>query len=152
MNPIDEADFWSHVDIRGVEECWPWKGKPNRFGYGRYRGEYAHRIAYELGNGPLDGLCSLHACDNPPCQNPSHLFKGTKRDNANDMISKGRHRGGGGRKPDCPRGHAYEPDNYYVTSSGSRQCKTCQRARSASRYYVKKCAALDTIATYGGQQ
>lgn len=32
----------------------------------------------------------LHACDNRPCCNPSHLFEGTQKDNIADMIAKGR--------------------------------------------------------------
>jgi hypothetical protein len=51
----------------------------------------AHRVSYELANGPIPaGLCVLHHCDNRPCIRPSHLFLGTRRDNALDKTLKGR--------------------------------------------------------------
>ena len=94
-DPARIAAFWSNVDIRGHNECWPWKGAPDGHGYGRFTIAFkvrrkAHRIAFELHNGsaPKDHAC--HSCDNPPCCNPAHLFDGTPLDNMHDMISKGR--------------------------------------------------------------
>lgn len=53
---------------------------------------YAHRFGWTLANGEIPpGMCVLHRCDNPPCVNPTHLFLGDRRDNAIDMIAKGRH-------------------------------------------------------------
>jgi hypothetical protein len=37
------------------------------------------------------GMCILHKCDNPRCLNPKHLRKGTKKDNTQDMLRKGRY-------------------------------------------------------------
>jgi hypothetical protein len=59
---------------------------------GRPKG--AHRVAWELANGPVPpGKQILHRCDNPPCVNPNHLFVGTHADNMRDKVSKGRQRG-----------------------------------------------------------
>jgi hypothetical protein len=42
-------------------------------------------------NGPIpDGLCVCHACDNPPCINPEHLFLGTNASNTQDRQDKER--------------------------------------------------------------
>lgn len=89
--------FWTKVDKRGSDECWPWNGCKLGMGYGRFRSEgkfiCAHRFSYIIHFGPLpDGKpCVLHHCDNPPCCNPKHLFAGTKQENTDDCIRKGRH-------------------------------------------------------------
>ncbi len=91
--------FWAKVDQSGgPDACWPWTGYRLPGGYGQIgegpaggRKLYAHRVAYELVNGPLpEGVLALHRCDNPPCCNPAHLFPGTNQDNTADMDRKGR--------------------------------------------------------------
>jgi hypothetical protein len=76
-------------------DCIVWTGERVGMGYGRvsYKGRrpLAHRVAWELANGPIpDGLLVLHRCDNPPCCNANHLFLGTSKDNADDRDAKGR--------------------------------------------------------------
>jgi hypothetical protein len=91
--------FWAKVDVRGPDECWPWKkGLINKDKYGKitdnYKTKLCHRVAWELTNGPIsDGIKVLHKCDFKPCCNPNHLFQGTSKDNTQDMIIKGRQRG-----------------------------------------------------------
>ena len=85
--------FWNNVNK--TSNCWLWTGYINEKGYGRlrYGGKlvYAHRLSYLLHNQQLPSdLCVLHKCDNPPCVNPDHLFLGTKKQNNEDMASKGR--------------------------------------------------------------
>lgn len=95
--PQDAERFWSNVDKRGPDECWSWTASINarRDGYGRFwikRVEYrTNRMAYWLHYGvdPAD-QDACHTCDNPPCCNPAHLFKGTRAANLEDMTRKKR--------------------------------------------------------------
>jgi hypothetical protein len=92
--------LWSRVRRGEDHECWEWGGPKTSKGYGQIgvkRGEwgtaYTHRVSWELSFGPIpDGLCVLHRCDNPSCVNPAHLFLGTRTENNQDMVEKGRYR------------------------------------------------------------
>lgn len=85
--------FWSKVDVRGADECWPWLAGRNADGYGNFgidgKTINAHRVSFELTKGPLKH-CALHTCDWPPCCNFGHLWDGTKTDNMADCKKKGR--------------------------------------------------------------
>ncbi len=89
--------FWGRVDIRGPDECWPWMAGRHAAGYGclirsdNGKHDTAHRVAFELTNGPIPaGIHILHDCDYPPCCNPKHLLAGTSGDNMRDKERKGR--------------------------------------------------------------
>ena len=99
MTEREANHFWKKVDLAKSNECWAWQGATYWDGYGKFyvgshgRKERAHRLSYELFNGPIpDGIQVLHHCDNPPCVNPWHLFTGTHSDNMKDCASKGRQR------------------------------------------------------------
>lgn len=90
--------FWSKVDRRAEDECWPWKASVRRKdeGYGAFwmngRHHPAPRVALELSGVPLTaGLQTLHSCDNPNCCNPGHLSLGTGKQNAEEKVQRHRH-------------------------------------------------------------
>lgn len=93
-------NFWAKVDkSQGDEGCWIWtgakqggrKGKYGAFQMGWKNQKRAHRLSFEIANGPIpDGMMVCHACDTPLCVNPAHLFLGTAKDNTADMDAKGR--------------------------------------------------------------
>lgn len=91
--PIVER-FWRNLTPGSPDECWEWQGQMSRK-YGVLSisrvPRLAHRLSYELHNGPIpDGMSVCHSCDNPVCCNPSHLWIGTHADNNADMRAKGR--------------------------------------------------------------
>lgn len=93
--------YWSCVESRNNNKCWPWTGHCAHFGHGiiyvgdAYPGPrrwYAHRVGWSFAHEKLPPahLVVRHACDNPPCQNPAHLVIGTHADNMADMVTRGR--------------------------------------------------------------
>lgn len=92
-----EQRFWAKVDTSaGPDGCWVWLGFRDRDGYGHFsvnrRMELSHRVSYRLANGEdLGPFKGCHSCDNPPCVNPKHIWKGTSLDNNRDIVAKNRH-------------------------------------------------------------
>ena len=92
------ARFWSKVDKRGPNECWPWRAGPKHNRYGLFfmngKNHGAHCCAWEFEHGTIPaGLFVCHNCpggDNPRCCNPAHLWLGSAKQNSRDMVLKGR--------------------------------------------------------------
>ena len=85
--------FWSKVNKRGPNDCWPWLGGTDKLHYGKFWNGHkivnAARFSLELSIGPIGELHCLHNCNNAICVNPNHLRPGTKYDNALDAVDAG---------------------------------------------------------------
>jgi hypothetical protein len=132
----DEARFWSQVDRRGDDECWPWTGYIEKKGYGIFRmpdRPYpAHRWAYDHFVARIpDEMTVDHVkdrgCTRKDCVNfLAHLEVVTRAENT--MRS-----GGAGavnaRKTHCIRKHEFTPSNTMVRKNGGRTCRACKKLR-----------------------
>lgn len=92
---MDIDTLLSRGEIVAETGCIEWQGCVQANGYGRIRfagkTRYVHRVACELAHGPIpEGFDVCHRCDNRKCLNPEHLFVGTRNDNMQDCVSKGR--------------------------------------------------------------
>lgn len=95
--PLSASDirrFRSKVLVGAPDSCWEAKGYRDKDGYVHFKAQnkdlIAHRIAHLLAYGDPGEFLVCHTCDNPPCCNPFHLFKGTALDNNRDKVKKGR--------------------------------------------------------------
>ena len=143
MPPLPDAvaKFWAQIDLETAPGCWLWTGYVAPDGYGKIwadgREKGVHRFAYELLVGPvgeesLDHLCHTYdeACDGGTtcihrrCANPEHLEPCSLGENTR------RGRNHNSRVTHCPSDHEYSPENTYISPSGDRRCKECNRERA----------------------
>lgn len=117
-DPIQRFD----ARVVRTESCWLWTGASNgKYGQFRVYGDlvYVHRFAYERWVGPIPtGLTIDHLCRAKLCVNPSHLEAVTVVENSRR----------GALRDECPSGHPYVDDSFYVTATGVRKCRICKRA------------------------
>jgi hypothetical protein len=140
VKPLEER-FWAKV--QRTDGCWIWQGGKSKLGYGSIWGGpgnprhlMAHRVSWELVNGPIpDGLHIDHLCRNPSCVNPAHLEPVTRSVNAQRGLCGplGAADRAKRQRTHCPQGHIYDEANTYVSETGARMCRTCIRTRMAAR-------------------
>lgn len=142
FKPTLRERLLSKATINWETGCWEWVASKNR-GYGRIgigggKWRFAHRVAYELIEGPIPADLELdHLCRNPSCINPAHLEPVTGR--INTLRSNGVS-ALNARKTHCPAGHEYTPDNIYQRpdrpEGRARHCLAC-RQDSTDRWNAK---------------
>jgi HNH endonuclease len=131
--------FWSQVDRSG-DGCWEWQGRLDRGGYGRigFQGKtwWVHRLSLHLTGVDLGDFDVCHRCDNPKCVRPSHLFLGTAKDNAADMMAKGRWGGVMGEKHHSAK-LTFDDVSHIRTLAGLASQRELARAFGVSRVTIK---------------
>lgn len=91
----DKIRFWGYVYNQEPDDCWVWlAGKCGSAGHGLFKHRsttlYAHRISWFLArDSDPEEFLICHTCNNPPCCNPFHLYKGTSSDNSKDSFACG---------------------------------------------------------------
>ena len=147
--PRFSRDFWDFVDKSG--DCWVWTGPTNRKGYGWWSGNgtrgLAHRLSLSMHDPlPSEALMACHHCDNPPCVNPAHLYWGTARDNADDMVERSRGRNANSLKTHCKNGHELIGDNLRVVGKDQRrQCRICDNERSRLKMAARRARERSSV-------
>lgn len=114
-----EREFIFAIYERG--DCYEWRGRRDRNGYGKFKMQWAHRVAYELAKGPIpDRLHIDHLCRHRWCVRPTHLEAVPRQINAYRA-----------RRTHCKRGHPFtEANSYPRPDKKGRQCWTCIRLRT----------------------
>jgi hypothetical protein len=115
--------FWEKVDQRGPNECWPFKTAESRGSFHMAgRTVTPSRVAYALTH-PEEELTTddhvCHKCDNPPCCNPAHLYKGDVDTNMADMVER-RRQSRGTAHSDALRGRAPSGDDHWSRRTPER--------------------------------
>lgn len=113
--------FWSKVEKDTGTECWYWVAGRTKAGYGVFYTNrthvYAHRVSYELENGPIPAGKEIdHTCGCRFCVNPEHLEAVTHQQNVRRAFYK----------PYCRRGHMLTAENTWERSNGRLICRKCE--------------------------
>lgn len=88
------ARYWSKVARPFDTSCWIWTGAISDNGHGRFwigggRVVISHRFGWALAHdGEPVPVEVRHDCDNPLCQNPTHLRAGVPGENIRDYLAR----------------------------------------------------------------
>jgi len=154
------AELAALVHVDPVTGCWLWRGPVDRDGYGRYRGELAHRVIYrELAGAIPDGRELDHLCHTRDkscpggktdphrrCVYPADLEPVTGLQNS----LRGRSFAAiNAAKTRCDHGHPFDLFGTYFRPNGHRDCRVCIRIRVAKYKRRKRQRAAVTALAPG---
>lgn len=115
------------------EGCWLWTECCGPSGHGQLtidRKTYrVHQLAmYVYKNLDISQFITCHKifCKRKNCFNPDHLYAGTSKSNAQDIVKAGDNLNS--KKTHCLKGHSYQGDNLVINNLDKRICYTCSRA------------------------
>lgn len=158
-----EDHLRAKVEVRGEDECWPWRSTLNRDGYGVFgidgRQYRAHRAAKEIWGEVEVGAVLDHSCHHADgtcvggascmhrrCCNPRHLRDVTNTENVMAGLSAA---AVNSRKSRCKRGHPFDMERITPAGNPGRGCRQCQnllqrrhqrkRRSEAGVTYLKTC-------------
>jgi hypothetical protein len=147
-------DIAQHITV-SPGGCWLWQGPLDRDGYGRYRGDGAHRVVYRQLAGPIPDGCELdHLCHTRDqtcpggkadlhrrCVYPADLEPVTSLQNS---LRSRSFAAINAAKAECIHGHPYDLFGTYWRPNGHRDCRVCIRLRVAKYKRQKRQQALVT--------
>jgi hypothetical protein len=125
--------------------CWTWTASLDSHGYGQInsggRGKPlpAHRVVYEMINGPVPvGLDLDHLCRNTVCVRPDHLEPVTRAENIRRGEAGQVHKARMALLTHCKHGHEFTPANTYTGKNANgnprRVCRKCKAIRERARH------------------
>ncbi len=144
--------LWSRIEVREPDECWPWGGNLNDYGYGRIssggRGGsilMVHRLVYEQLVGPIpEGMTIDHKCHNNSgcmlgvdcphrkCCNPQHMEPVPGVENLRRGTAGLRQK----MRTHCPRNHEYSEENTLIKVCNGRPKRFCKEC--AKTYHLRR--------------
>jgi hypothetical protein len=132
-------DLSASITIAPGTGEWMWTGRLDRDGYGRHKGQGAHRVVYTLLVGPIppgfeiDHVrargCTSRACVSPWCLEAVPPIVNILRGTSFAAINAA--------KTECDHGHDFDLLNTYYRPDGHRDCRACGRDR-VKRYKQRK--------------
>lgn len=129
--PTPDERFMAHVS-EAAGGCWQFAPANEDTGYGQFSETHettvlAHRWSYGFFRGEIpEGLQLDHLCRNRACVNPDHLEPVTAQVNLLRGETNAAHNAA---KEVCLHGHAFTPENTYMTPVGGRCCRACANRR-----------------------